>query len=105
MVGNRPGAPAADPWATTEASKRAVTLEPVLLIASYTTLRSRWMSLRSRWMSPMGRCSGSACRGLKLRLSQGRFCSGEVLRRQDVGDRLEWSDGLIPLMLVSSMGS
>lgn len=27
-------------------------------------------------MSPMGRCSGSACRGLKLRLAQGRFCSG-----------------------------
>jgi len=98
VVGNRPGAPAADPWATTEASKRAVTLEPVLLIASYTTLRSRWMS-------PMGRCAGSACRGLKLRLSQGRFCSGEVLRRQDVGDRLEWRDGFVPLMLVSSMGS
>jgi hypothetical protein len=40
-------------------------------------------------------------------LSQGRFCSGalEVLRRQDVGDRLEWRDGFVPLMLVSSMGS
>jgi hypothetical protein len=42
---------------------------------------------------------------LELRLSQGRFCSGEVLRRQDVGDRLEWRDGFVPLMLVSSMGS
>ncbi len=93
-------ASAADPWTTTVASKCAVTLEPVAADRLVHCLAQ-----------PVDAADGAMLRqcmpGVEAEVVAGEILLGavEVLRRKaDVGDRLEWRDGLVPLDAGVSMG-